>query len=568
MTQAVNPTRMTMPAPGPGSEVLDPLRQGLSDLGRSRRMHAWAAAALRGLAAWLALVLAAVILDAAWPLPAAGRWALLGLLLVMGPVLVLMRRRRSKAGEDRELLGDARTLERADRDRANALVNGVQVGPMRHEAGDAFAAALAQRAHRRGLRRFEKADRDAVIDRRTLARQAGNLYAAAAAWLIVLLIHPALVGGGLARLSLPWADHPPFSLTELDVMIEPAQPTVGDDVRVTATTAGKLAEEAALVQLDADDRAQRRWPMSALPQSRGAFAHTFVEVREPIRFRVEAGDARCRVLTITPRPADAAAAAPDPSANTDEPPTDAAEAPAAAPAEAGGGSIASMLPAIYERLNGLIDRAAELQARAAPLADGPESEAQRQAWRDALAALDADLDQFQEDAAVLADDVREEATRQDEPVRGQLQRLAEAIESLGLCRTGACPLPAAAGSPEPKAEAARGSGAGTGAGGNALGPAGQWAAGVRDAGRGAVTTLRAMRQRLDQVLATGGRLDPDAEAHTPAAPEPEVATGTATQAQDTADPARRLRDAILEKAPSAYRELTARYFDRLATETD
>jgi len=153
-------------------------------------------------------------------------------------------------------------------------------------------------------------------------------------------------------------------------------------------------------------------------------------------------------------------------------------------------------------------------------------------------------------------------------VRGQLQRLADAIESLGLCRTGACPSPSQAASTESPPRPGRGDGAGVGEGGSALGPAGQWAAGVRDAGRGAVTTLRALRQRLDQALATGGRLDPDAEADTSSPPEPKVATGAAVQTQDTADPDRRLREAILEKAPPAYRELTDQYFDRLTTDPD
>ncbi len=553
MTQAIQPIR-TVPA-----EVVDPLRQRLADLGRSRRLYAWFAAALRGLAVWLLALLLLVILDAAWPLPTPARWALFGGLLLLLPGLVLWHRRERREAE-RELLGDVRTLERRTRADDNALVSGIQVGPLRHNPADRFAATLAQRAHQRALFRFEQmeqTDRDAVIDRRTLHRQAGNLYAAAAGWLIVLLIHPGLLGGGLVRLALPWGDHPPFALTQLDVTIEPREPTVGEDVRVSATTAGRLAQDAALVQLDSEDREAKRWAMASVGEP-GAFAHTFAQVREPIRFRVEAGDARSRVFQITPR-------RPQPQAGEagsipGEDATDAGQSgDEAAPSAGEGedGSVASMLPQLYERLLDLISRAGQLQQRADALAvASPDPEA--------LAALEQDLGGFQEDAAALATDLRDEAQRQDEPIRGQLTRLADALEALGLCRTGSCPNPGDAPGQEPKA--GQGSSAGQGAGGSGLGATGQWAAGVRDAGKGAVTTLEALRQRLDASLSGGGYLDANAQATTPPQPEIDAAQGTVTHTQDTADPQRRLRDAILDQAPPAYRDLTHQYFNRLAEE--
>ncbi len=258
------------------------VRNLLGDVAR-RRQSCGRIAATLGLAWRLQLtVLVLVLVDAAWPLASIGRAMLLGAVFAAGSAgaILMVRQRRDS------IAAVARRLEIAHDRPTNPLINAVQLPNQ-------------PRVTAHGWKALQGMDPEGIMDRTRLRRHTELTTAVLLAWLALGLALPRLVGGGLLRLADPWGDHPPFSLTRLDVSVSPAEVWSGDDATVAVTVGGRAVEQAELVELDEGGEPSRRWAMPRAGER--AFVRTLVDVREPMAFRVEAGSARSRRHAIVPQ---------------------------------------------------------------------------------------------------------------------------------------------------------------------------------------------------------------------------------------------------------------------------
>lgn len=527
------------------AERIDPLRQALEALGRRRRRIGWTAALLRALRWALLGCLALVLLDAAVDLPNPARIAG-GVALTVACFVVAWRSWPRRFDAQRAHLAEARRLENHFALNKNPLISALQ--SENADDSDALAADLAERARQRGWQASNHLDQEAVLDRSSATRQGGYLWAAVVAWGVAAAIQPALVMQGLPRWLTPGAAVAPVSLTQLDVQVTPEQPYVGEDVQVQASVAGKVPEVVEMVELDEAGRELRRWAMGEAGQ--GAFQRTLRELREPMTFRIEAGEARSQVFRIEPQ------ARPTP-ALADEPvdPEPAADPAAERKVIDLAAYLAEHEPALHEQLQQLKAQAEVVRELSEVVTTSDPATTDPQQWMQKVATLDEQVKKFQEQAAQCAGGLREAAGRAPEPYPPPMNMLADALESLSLCEAGQCPNPG----PAPGFGSGVGSGGGMGAGGMMFGEQGMWAAGIRQAVMADLDLLSPMEGEL-MPLGTSSPFENDATNPFRAR---EGAVGGAYHETLSHTGEQRVGQALMLQVPAEYRELVAAYFDQV-----
>lgn len=244
------------------------------------------------------------LVDAAWPMPVWGRWIAGGVMLLagLGGVGWAVVRR----GRDDAIAPTARSIERAHGLSTTPLIAAVQLADGAAAArtggsGDAIRRVLIARVQRRAETVLTSLTPVQPGHRGPVLRAAGRLWAGGVLWAIVGLIQPGVLSAGAARFGLPGGADRPFSLTRLSVTAEPERVRPGDDVRLMAVATGRLPDDARLVPVDPGDHDGE--PRAMTRQATGRFSATLYNVREPMRFRVEAGTARSAVIAIVPRAA-------------------------------------------------------------------------------------------------------------------------------------------------------------------------------------------------------------------------------------------------------------------------
>lgn len=590
-------TQTTLP-----TQRIDPVRAALTALGRRQRAYAWGTAIAR--AVWVTLLgaLVAVLFDAAFGLPEAGRLAALAAIAVLFfAVLVTSVRWKRRRGD--ETLHHARELEQRFGLWSNPLTNALFLAPIADQVQDDFSHRLAQRSIERGRQAIEKVDVDAVLDRESLARELGWLWAVIVAWLVVLLIHPALAATGLSRIVNPFGQQDPVSLTQIDVRVNPDPTYVGEDATVTAEVTGRLPDRVEMVELDEQGRELRRWPMQQVRQDaqaganglRGSasFERHLRELREPMTFRVEAGNVRSQPITIAPVPRPAGEATRDESRENESAgskPGGAEEAVDGQSQEGGDGgeeqddgpSLSDLFPELFEKIRELGEQAGHIGTRARKLFDAmPDDLAspEGQAWREQMEQLQKDVNAFQRRAHELAGEARrlaEENPEYNEP----LEQLAQELESLGLLALGAMPdIGEWDGEGEGQTSTAQSGdqpGAGNGqsqfgqgqdqavgvqggGGTSAAASSGFWLAGTQQAGRRDQSHLGELMQQLQRSFSSqtsdGRSTLPEMPERTPGGRyREEVGTGQRID----------VPDAFMQQTPPAYRDLVRQYRERVS----
>lgn len=513
----------------------------LATLGRRRQAVSACAAAVR--LAWMGglALLAVVLADASVTLPASVRLlSAMGVVAVIAAAAARWRRRPGEPGEpggpgaaaQRRL---AREVELQAGVPHNQLVNALLLGGAARGYGDPLAQALARRSAERGAAALRGLDMNAAVDRERLRREGGWLWAVAVAWMVVAVIQPGVVGQGLARVALPWADVPAFSLTRLVVTVEPGDGSeavmVGDDVRVTAAVSGVMpAEPATLVTLSGSAGAARRWTMREADE--GRWVHTLRDLREPVRFRVEAGAAWSRAYVVRPM------AARDEAEEAEEvaqPGTVEAVADAGADATAGDDDMAAQV----EALRALMQQAAAIRDLAEAMAAASELDAAT--WQAMLEALRGEIEAFAGDAGALADELEAMAASLDEPMQSEAKAMADVLRGLALPAMAEMDL-----QPSGKAEGM---------------PANE----VREAAEADRATL-AERGAAMAAMADGRVSREEGAGALPAAWADPAAEGTYDVQIASGDVTPAQLRAMMEQAPPAYRTLVERYFRSLSEE--
>ena len=159
-------------------------------------------------------------------------------------------------------------------------------------------AALVERVERRGERALGGVKASSGVDWGGVRRGGAWVVVAAVAWVVCAGVSPRLIVGAGARWFDPFGDHPPYSLTRIEVSVEPGVIGVGGDAVVRARLSGRIVGEAAWVVVDEATGRKEAWPMGGVGE--GEFERRVVGLREPVTFYVAAGRARSRRQRIEP----------------------------------------------------------------------------------------------------------------------------------------------------------------------------------------------------------------------------------------------------------------------------
>ncbi|MEM6750418.1 MAG: hypothetical protein AAF612_08105 [Planctomycetota bacterium] len=243
------------------------LEQKLRNAGRRLQWTAGLAAGLIVTAGLVAVLILVVGLDAVLALPPLGLIALNGLLAaaILGGLIYAARRWRSHRYRPRWV---ARRIEERTEMTDNRLINALDL-----TNSAPIHAAPNSPLRRAVLERGEAAAADLkpgmAVDRRPLV--IGGRYAILAAVLLggFYLAIPSLFHAVLPRLAQPFADHPPFTLVQFDVEINPSGVIYGQPATIHATLRGpQPIEQAEVVFVDGD----RRQPLPMTRQATAAAA--------------------------------------------------------------------------------------------------------------------------------------------------------------------------------------------------------------------------------------------------------------------------------------------------------
>jgi hypothetical protein len=243
---------------------------------------------LAALGASGALVLAAVLSDAALDLPETLRVSV-SWLLGVAVVAVL------GAGfwEWRQLTESrvARQFEQADASLGNRLINAVQLA--QKTSASAPEEFLRREAVELGRQSALKLNAWPVM--RCGVRRAGVFLAGVLlAWAALLVVENDLVLAVWPRFLDARGDHPPYSRLKIKVTPGAAEVLYGGQVEVRATTSGRPVEKLWLVAWTGTNKT--RTIMFLAPDK--SFFQTLVNLREPARYFVTDGTARSRRFPI------------------------------------------------------------------------------------------------------------------------------------------------------------------------------------------------------------------------------------------------------------------------------
>lgn len=498
---------------------------------RQHRIKRWGDLC-RGTWTILAALLLAIIIDAAIPLHPWLRFAAtIGIILLPG--ISLTRRWRQGGDATEARLGEAQRMEQRLGVPGNQLINGVALASLSSASTDGvLVQALAGRAADRADRVLASVPPRRALDRRSLRVEAIRLLAVAAFWLVIGLALPRLLTGGVVRFVMPFADQPPFSWTVFDVSVQPdgTVPFAGD-ARVSVTLTGKRPLRVELVEMDDTGREQRRSPMrqGSSGDAAAVHEHGLQSMTQSAWVFVESETGRSRRRRIQVAAPPAVDKKPDPSA--------------AQPADGVGSADPARVAAT--KAAALADAAQRIRAKAAELASRLESLAPDQPmpdWmKEQLQQLRDDIEQFTGRSQSLEELLRElmkaqqGRLSQDAQLLKSLTDLADDLRATKLSGVKGQRLPS-------KSQAGRES---------------------RDAEKAAGEDLKNLKggmADLDRLL--GGVTALSGPVTPPVLITPEAA-GTA-DSQVRPGTQHDLSPAVLRVVPEQYRELVARYFDRLA----
>jgi len=278
------------------------LHDGLLALRRRAVAIGTAAAALYGLLAALALLLACMWLDLALDLPSGVRTLCGVAALALG--IGLLGRLALAARQAGALASVARRVDQVANGRGQVLAG---VDLMLHQqtyrgsaaipATAATTAGLAQIAVERAAALASKVSAETAAPLRPLARPGGILASILLLAAIIALAAPRLASTQLLRFADPFGDHPPYSRVVFSVEPGDTKIVYGGGVEIRATAEGGTVENADLV-LGGSQPGGAEEALPMFPEPGGKWRATVASVTEPVRYYVRTRGARSRKYGI------------------------------------------------------------------------------------------------------------------------------------------------------------------------------------------------------------------------------------------------------------------------------
>ncbi len=500
---------------------------------RQQRIDAVAKLLRIGVVVALAL-LAIIVLDAVTPL---SPWLRLAATCAcVSLIAAALRRVYSRPIAERAIcLREAVRIEEQAEISGNRVVNAVWLGGAVTAAGDTLTAALSQRCVDEGSAFLGRVDARQLIDRRVLRRQIKSAIAAILLWVVLAIVLPRLLTGGLLRMLLPWGDHPPFSLTKFNVTVTPGGPIeFGRDAEIEVWLSGRLPQRVEVVEFDIHGAEVRRFPMreAGLADAGGKpMSRRMQGLTASVTFRIEAETGHTRKQRID-------VVAP-PAAQPKEP----------APTVADGSSqstdpvrtTGAYTAALAEAAQRIRDKAAELAARLEAL---PAGEPVPPWLREQMEQLRQDIERFTGRAQSLEQllqqlrDSKQHASAEALELQRVSAELAKKLAGLKLPEVSLGLRGTPIRSPKQAGEQARG---------------------AEKAAGDDLKNLQAGLAELEKLAgstALGGSQAPVVLQ----SPDPRGVHETESKAGTITS----VSEAVLRLAPEQYRELVASYFERLA----
>ncbi len=229
-------------------------------------MRFWHSVARVGERLWFVplLVTAVLLFDAVSPMPAMVRFMSLlgvGALFVWAVLSALFIPAQARASRS----WAARRLEALLGAHDNVVLNALQLTPLANSGG---ALQFEQVLAHRSVDRAANALKGEPFPRAGNTARARRVWGRALASLLVLMavaiLAPRVVGQTAPRFVAPFGDHPPYSQTEFSIDIAPSRPLVGEDVEVKITLGGAIPEYLQLVVRAADDGTIARHNLNAM----------------------------------------------------------------------------------------------------------------------------------------------------------------------------------------------------------------------------------------------------------------------------------------------------------------
>lgn len=286
---------MTSPPTGAREEVLaraEAIRKATNRAHRTARIGI-------GVAAALMVSLVAISLESVWPGSVWQRWVFACLVYgsAVGALVMAIRTPRGQRQTRASAVGLAERRISGREEQARAAVELAEAPTPESTVGQ----ALTDRAMAQGLARLRLFDLQEAIDRqpakRALAAMVCGLMMVAAVWIAA----PRAFTMSAARVLDPLGDHPPYSSIRIVVDVTNDDLRIGDDLVIDAVIRSGNADPVTL-EYQIGEGEIARMTMRTVAASDGETTSRAVmrDLRDSIRFRVRAGGARTRWMTLTP----------------------------------------------------------------------------------------------------------------------------------------------------------------------------------------------------------------------------------------------------------------------------
>ena len=270
------------------------VHERLREAARRLRWSRCARHAMSGIAVALALLAVLLPADSWFHFGTAARWLAFGLVLaplLIGAVFCFLAARPSLS--DASI---ARRIETAAADSHNTLISAVQFDrelPLNSSFRKAIFEEMSDP--------FPQVDWSRVLDLKLLGRLALGLGAAVAVLSLFAALRPLYFANSAARILLPGSDIAPLTHTQIATLTPGNAILVhGSSLRVEARLAGQLPSSVWLHSREPGSS----WQKTLMDHEIGSqrFTCEWREMREPLDYRVEAGDALSPLYRITVRP--------------------------------------------------------------------------------------------------------------------------------------------------------------------------------------------------------------------------------------------------------------------------
>lgn len=509
----------------------------LQSMGRRQRHVVIATHLLR--LVWVAgvLMLALVAVDYCWPINGLVR-TIIGLAVLVGMAVSVYRAIWHRACANSDAIRAAVQLERCYGLKHNPFINALQLAPRADVDHADLTSILAGRCIKLAQRVIESIDCRVIIPWNRLQRESLIFTVVCTTWIVLAVAQP-LVLKGLSRWANPLIASPLHSRVTFEVTVSPQPVSFGDDVMVSARITGQKIERASLVELDGMQRPIRRWPMQRVQSDQ--VQRQLLSLRESMVYRVETETGRSHVFQITPV---------DAQRNTKT-----IQRRRSQVANGSNGSSARQARDASIALRMLADRAARLQKIAAESAPRLEHEAAMLA-KDRLDQIAKQLAQYRDHHAKIRDQLQSVVDGDPRPWSQSFRVAASQLQQLQLPRLGTTTLdrrlPSLADGQQNTTTM------------KSVQQLNHWLARLQQAGVSDRENLIGSAAMLDRALAEVASI-PDLEA-TSSVDAPVVRAGHDHEQIDLQPSRSEPIDAVVEQAPSTYRQIVAWYFQRLAQE--